>query len=202
MMATSIGVSEAQAASGIEEQEFAMLVELHQRGIYRLLLGLTRDPDAAETLTQECFLKAFQNRSSFRHEASAKTWLTRIAINLAHDHRRNRRMQFWKSLFHRGQTGSGKNGPAELAEPLAEALADGRASAERRLLAREHLAAVWKAVGRLSNQQRTVFLLRFVEEMSLEEIGQTMGVSVASVKTHLRRATMTVRQAVKVWGEV
>jgi RNA polymerase sigma-70 factor (ECF subfamily) len=202
MMATSIGVSEAQAASGIEEREFAVLVQLHQRGIYRLLLGLTRDPDAAETLTQECFLKAFQNRESFRHEASAKTWLTRIAINLAHDHRRNRRMQFWKGLFRRNQASSGKDDAAEVAVLPVEALADGKASAERRLLAREHLAAVWKAVGRLPQQQRTVFLLRFVEEMSLEEIAQTMDVGLASVKTHLRRATQTVRQVVKVWGEV
>lgn len=179
-----------------------MLVELHQRGIYRLLLGLTRDPDAAETLTQECFLKAFRSRAGFRHEASAKTWLTRIAINLAHDHRRSRRMQFWNSLFRRNQVASGKDGPAELAPPLVEALADSRASAERRLLAREQMAAVWRAVGRLPHQQRTVFLLRFVEEMPLEEIAQTMGVSLASVKTHLRRATITIRRAVKAWGEV
>jgi RNA polymerase sigma-70 factor, ECF subfamily len=200
MMATSIGVSEPQAASGIREREFEMLVELHQRSIYRVLLGLTRDPDAAETLTQECFLKAFQNRGSFRGEASAKTWLTRIAINLAHDHRRNRRMQFWKSLFHRNSA-EPVSSPAELGKSPAEALPDGRASAEQHLLAREHLAAVWQAVGRLPHQQRTVFLLRFVEEMSLEEIAQAIGVGIASVKTHLRRATMSVRQAVKVWGE-
>jgi RNA polymerase sigma-70 factor, ECF subfamily len=205
MMATSIGVTEPQAASGIREREFEMLVELHQRSIYRVLLGLTRDPDAAETLTQECFLKAFQNRGGFRGEASAKTWLTRIAINLAHDHRRSRRMQFWRILFRRQQegpmAGGGTDSLTALGDRLAEVVPDERASAEQHLLAREHLAAVWKAVGRLPNQQRTVFLLRFVEEMSLEEIAQAIGVGVASVKTHLRRATMTVRQTVKVWGE-
>ncbi len=197
-MATSIGVGEAPAASGIAEREFEILVALHQRSIYRLLLGLTRDPDAAETLTQECFLKAFQNRTGFRGEASVKTWLMRIAINLAYDHRRSRRVQFWRKLFQRNveREGAMNSSPADAIEPLLETIADQRSSAEQQLLAREHLAAVWEVVGRLSNQQRSVFLLRFVEELSLEEIAQAIGVSVASVKTHLRRATLAVRQAV------
>ena len=201
-MATSIGVGEAPAASGIAEREFELLVGLHQRGIYRLLLGLTRDPDAAETLTQECFLKAFQNRNGFRGEASVKTWLTRIAINLAYDHRRSRRVQFWKKLFQRNPEPAGQAGaPADSIEPLLETMPDQRSSAEQQLLAREHLATVWKAVGRLSNQQRNVFLLRFVEEMSLDEIADAIGVSVPSVKTHLRRATLAVREAVVAWSE-
>jgi RNA polymerase sigma-70 factor (ECF subfamily) len=145
---------------------------------------------------------------SFRGEATVKTWLTRIAINLAHDHRRNRRAQFWKWLFHRTEDGRAvalaKAAPAESGEPLVETLADNHTSAERQLLAREQLAAVWAAVERLPNQQRTVFLLRFMEEMSLEEIAQAIGLRVASVKTHLRRATLAVRQAVgsPMWGEV
>jgi len=199
MMATSIGVSEAQATNGIAEQEFEMLVKLHQRSIYRMLLGLTRDPDAAETLTQECFLKAFQHRSNFRGEANVKTWLTRIAINLAHDQRRNRRSQFWKRLFQGGQerrlAAPTQGAVAEAPEALVETLADSHTSAERQLLAREQLAVVWGVVERLPNQQRTVFLLRFVEEMSLEEIATAIGVGMASVKTHLRRATLAVRQA-------
>ena len=202
-MATSIGVGEAPAASGIAEREFELLVGLHQRSIYRLLLGLTRDPDAAETLTQECFLKAFQNRNGFRGEASVKTWLMRIAINLAYDHRRSRRVQFWKKLFQRNSEHAVQAGisPPEGIEPLLEAVADQRSSAEEQLLAKEHLAAVWEVVARLSTQQRNVFLLRFVEELSLDEIAKAIGVSVPSAKTHLRRATLAVRQAVAVWGE-
>ena len=206
-MAASVGVGETRMSSGIAEQEFELLVELHQRSIYRLLLGLTRDPDAAETLTQECFLKAFQNRMSFRGESTAKTWLMRIAINLAYDHRRNRRAQFWKKLFNRhydgGAAAQANNVAASAAEPLFDTLADSHTSAEHQLLAREQLSTVWAAVERLPNQQRTVFLLRFVEEMSLEEIAQAIGVRVASVKTHLRRATLAVRQAAgsPMWGE-
>ena len=72
------------------------VVESHRPQIFRFLLASTRDVDLAETLTQECFLKAHRNWSSFRGESSAMTWLMRIAINLQKDHWRNRRMQFWR----------------------------------------------------------------------------------------------------------
>ena len=68
----------------------------HRPQIFRFLLASTRDMDLAETLTQECFLKAHRNWGSFRGESSAMTWLMRIAINLQKDHWRNRRMQFWR----------------------------------------------------------------------------------------------------------
>src|SRR6201998_4800845 len=77
-------------------QEFASVVATHRPQIFRFLLASTRDVDLAETLTQECFLKAHRNWSSFRGESSAVTWLMRIAINLQKDHWRNRRMQFWR----------------------------------------------------------------------------------------------------------
>ena len=77
-------------------QEFSSVVASHRPQIFRFLLASTRDVDLAETLTQECFLKAHRNWSSFRGDSSAMTWLMRIAINLQKDHWRNRRMQFWR----------------------------------------------------------------------------------------------------------
>jgi RNA polymerase sigma-70 factor (ECF subfamily) len=74
------------------------LVRLHQRRIYRVLLAIVRDPDAADTLTQECFLRAYEKRASFRGEAKVETWLVRIAMNLARDHAKNRRQSFWRRL--------------------------------------------------------------------------------------------------------
>src|SRR5579859_8293626 len=78
-------------------QEFASIVANHRPQVFRFLLASTRDLDLAETLTQECFLKAHRNWSSFRGESSVMTWLLRIAINLQKDHWRSRRMQFWKT---------------------------------------------------------------------------------------------------------
>jgi len=61
------------------------------------------------------------------------------------------------------------------------------------LLAREDVRAVWDVANQLSQQQRAVFLLRFVEEMELTEIADALGLQVGSVKTHLFRALQTVR---------
>ncbi len=62
--------------------DFDSVVQVYQSGIFRYILASLRDRDAAETLTQECLLRAFQARDRFRGEASVKTWLMQIALNL------------------------------------------------------------------------------------------------------------------------
>ena len=167
--------------------DFTPLVQSHQQRIYRVLLGMVRDPDAAQTLTQECFLKAYQKRASFRGEASVGVWLLKIAVNLARDHRRSRLREFW----HRLSSSSG-----EVAE-VGQRLPDPHASQEQVLLGHEEVAGVWSAVGKLSPQQRAVFVLRFVEEMSLEEIADATSLKLGTVKTHLFRAVHAIRQQCK-----
>jgi RNA polymerase sigma-70 factor, ECF subfamily len=181
------GVIQAGPTAGLKLQgleDFEAVVEAHRRRIYRLLLGMTGDPDAAETLTQDCFLRAYRARSSYRGDASVAAWLVGIAMNLARDYSRNRRVAFWKKLFH----GDGE------ATSLPARVADAHASPEQVLLAREELRTVWAAVATLSVKQRAVFLLRFVEQMSLEEIAQATGLKLATVKTHLFRAVGAVRR--------
>ena len=163
--------------------DFDGVMRAHQQHVYRVLVSLVRDPDAADTLTQECFLRAYRKRESFRGDASLRTWLVTIAVNLARDHVRSRRVNFWKRLF-QGQD----------AAELADTLADQRPTADRMLAAREELGAVWAAMDRLPERQRTVFVLRFVDDMSLEQIAAAMGATVGTVKTHLFRATAALRQ--------
>jgi len=170
-------------AKEIAAQEFSSIVQSHRQQIFRFLLASTRDLDLAETLTQECFLKAHRNWASFRGESSAMTWLMRIAINLQKDHWRNRRMQFWR----RTQTNS-----VDLDE-ASEWLSSGERSAEQKLLAKEQVAHVWEAVKGLSERQRTVFLLRYVEEQELSQIARATGLSEGTVKAHLSRALARVR---------
>jgi RNA polymerase sigma-70 factor (ECF subfamily) len=170
-------------AEEIAAQEFASVVERHRPQIYRFLLASTRDVDLAETLTQECFLKAHRNWASFRGESSAMTWLMRIAINIQKDHWRNRRTQFWRKT----QTHSVD------VDEACDWLPSGESSAEQKLLAREQVGHVWTAVKGLSERQRTVFLLRYVEERELSEIAQATGLSEGTVKAHLSRALARVR---------
>ncbi len=180
---TAIDPMGVEAAEESAAQEFARVVETHRPQIFRFLLASTRDLDLAETLTQECFLKAHRNWARFRGESTAMTWLMRIAINLEKDHWRNRRMQFWRQT---------RNNAVDLDE-AAEWLPSGERTAEQQLLARERVAKVWKAVAGLSERQRTVFLLRYVEEQELGEIARATGLSEGTVKAHLSRALVKVR---------
>jgi RNA polymerase sigma-70 factor (ECF subfamily) len=179
-------VATSRAVEGLAEADFDQLMRLHQRRIYRLLLGMLRDPDAADSLTQECFLRAWRKRSSFRGEAAIGTWLVRIAVNLARDHARNRRLAFWRRLF-------AASTDKDTARPQAEQLPSRQAGPEQALVARQELDAVWSVVEALPQQQKAVFLLRFVDEMSLDEIAQALGLRVGSVKSHLFRALSAVK---------
>jgi RNA polymerase sigma-70 factor, ECF subfamily len=167
-----------------ELRDFDKVVETYRPRIFRLLVVLLRDEDAAQTVTQDCFVRAYRSRHGFRGDSSVYTWLAHIAVNLARNFRRNRRLQFWKRLvlFTDEQESIGKWMP------------DKAISAEARLVVEQQLNAIWAATASLPDRQRTVFLLRFVEEMDLLEIARVLGVSEGSVKVHLFRALRSVRK--------
>src|SRR4051794_1758844 len=174
-------------AEDLTERDFVAIVATHRPQIFRFLLASTRDVDLSETLTQECFLKAHRNWSGFRGESTVLTWLMRIAINLEKDHWRNRRVQFWRRT----------RSNAVDADEAAQWLPSGESSPEQQLLAREQLKRVWQAVDGLSARQRTVFLLRFVEDMEIAAIAAATGLSEGTVKAHLSRALGRVRTEVR-----
>jgi RNA polymerase sigma-70 factor (ECF subfamily) len=166
--------------------DFDAVVRLYWPRIFRFALASLRDRDAAETLAQDCFLKAYRGRARFRGEASLRTWLMQIAVNLVRDYARNRRLQFWK----RASKDSGDLGP------VWNGIRDRDLDPERKMLVREQVDAVWSATAHLPERQRTVFLLRYVEEMELLEIATVTGLKEGAVKVHLFRALRSVRAGV------
>ncbi len=171
-------------SADLDPDSFDLIVRQNQRRIFRVLFVYLRDADAADTLTQECFLRAFRHRARFRGECALGTWLVRIAVNLARDHAKNRRRAFWSRLV-RGE------------RALARVTPDPRMSPEATLLAREAVAEVWSVVEELSHQQRSVFVLRFAEEMTLEEIAAVLELEPGTVKSHLSRALGTLRRRLR-----
>jgi RNA polymerase sigma-70 factor (ECF subfamily) len=168
----------------IKRQEFAVAVERHRPHIFRYLLASSRDVDTAETLTQECFLKACRHWSGFRGDSSVATWLMRIAINLQRDHWRSRRLQFWRQT---------QRNAVDL-DDACNWLPSNIRSPEDQVLAREQVTQVWKAVERMTEKQRTVFLLRFVEDLQYSEIAQATDMREGTVKAHVSRALARIRQ--------
>jgi RNA polymerase sigma-70 factor (ECF subfamily) len=172
---------------GIEIQDFDGVVQRYWPRVLRFLLAAVHDPDIAETLTQDCFLKAYRNRASFRGDSSLNTWLMSIAVNLVRDHTRSRRFQFWRNVQ--------RSAPAH--EWTHDQLPDRNISPEQRALINEEVRAVWAATRNLSDRQRTVFLLRFVEDLNTLEISEATGLSESAVNVHLFRAIRSVRKQVR-----
>ena len=173
----------ARAQSVLELADFDEVVRLYRPRIFRFLMASLSDRDVAESLTQDCFLKAYNARHQFRGESSLSTWLTRIALNLVRDHLRSRRMRFWQRT---------RDTALDIVD-VGEWIPDGASSPEQVCLQQERVREIWKSVEQLSRQQRTVFLLRFVEEMELSEIAETTGMNTSTVKSHLYRALRIVR---------
>jgi RNA polymerase sigma-70 factor (ECF subfamily) len=161
--------------------DFDSVVRLHQPAVFRFILASLRDRDAAETLTQECLFKAYKAREQFRGEAAVKTWLMRIAVNLVRDHQSSVRLRFWRR-------------PHLDVSVAAQFVADRQKSPEAAAAAKQQIAAVWEPAASLSHRQRTVLLLRFVEDMEILEIVETTGMKEGTVKAHLFRALQNVRQ--------
>lgn len=183
------GIATQALTKGLAHEAFDDLVREHQQRIFRVVMAMVRDSELASNITQDCFVRAYEKRAGFRGESSVSTWLIHIAMNLVRDHARNRRQAFWKRLFWRS--------PEESVESAAEAVRDSRSTPDRQFLAKEELSAVWSAVADLAPQQREVFVLRFSEEMSLEEIAQALDIKLGTVKAHLARAVAAVRIRVR-----
>jgi RNA polymerase sigma-70 factor (ECF subfamily) len=163
------------------------LMQMYEGRIFRFLLFSLRDRDVAMSLTQDTFLNAWKSRDSFRGECAVATWLMRIAVSLLRSHTRTETFRFWKRAA--ANSVDAMEMQAVLAHPSS--------SAEKALAARQELTKVWGAVDGLSKGQRTVFLLRFVEEMELTEIAAATGMALPTVKSHLYRALDKVRATVR-----
>jgi RNA polymerase sigma-70 factor (ECF subfamily) len=166
-----------------ELDDFESLVRNHRTRLVRLVVFTTGDQDLAETVVQDALLKAYHARDSFRGDSSVGTWLRAIALNVMRDYQRRLKFQFWKKAH-------------LTALPVSEAavfLASGDPSPEARMVACEQVKRVELAIRALSARQRSVFIMRFLDEMELDEISTATGLPLPTVKTHLYRAIRTVR---------
>ena len=166
-----------------ELDDIEALDRIYRARLLRFVAYATGDQDLAETIVQDALLKAYNGRDSFRGDCSVYTWLAHIATNLMRDHQRTRKFQFWRRLQ--------KTSP-DLSE-ISSLLPSHETSPENQLLARERAQQVSTALESLSPNQRTIFLMRFIEEMDIDEICQATGMHNSTVKTHLHRAVKAVR---------
>jgi RNA polymerase sigma-70 factor (ECF subfamily) len=179
----------ALARSG-DATVFRMIMQRHNRRLYRVARGILGDDADAEDVVQETYVKAFENLALFRGESSLATWLTRIAINEALGRKRKRR-----TTTDLGELDMiGEQGEARvLIFPGVRMDSNPEANASRS----EIRLLLERAVDDLPEAFRIVFVMREVEQMSVAETASQVGIQPETVKTRLHRAKRLLREALE-----
>ena len=167
---------------------FERLVAERSGEVYGLLYRLTESREEARDLTQETFLRAFQNISSFRGEADLRTWIYRIAINQARN-----RWRWWRRR-RRDATFSLDTNDEGRQSLLATLKCDKSRDPEQDTLAHEREVVLRKALGTLRRVYRETVILRDIEGLAYEEIAVALEISIGTVKSRLARGRQELRR--------
>lgn len=191
-MQASQDLRQAQEAEQItrivagEKNLFHDLIRPYERRIYVTAFSMVRNAGEAEEIVQETMLKAYRGLHSFRGESKFSSWLTAIALNEARACLRKTGKSSMVFLDEEGDDGEGACQPFQLRDwreiPL-------------EMLERNNLAGLLQdAIQALPEKYRTVFVLRDVEEMSIEETAHLLGLEPGNVKIRLHRARMMLQK--------
>jgi len=163
---------------------FYQLIQPYERRVYATALAILKNEADAEDIAQDSILKAFRHLAQFRGEAKFSTWLLQITINEARMRRRRTTVLAMESIEDR-QNDEGDYLPREFA--------DWREIPSESLERREVRDALIEALASLSEKYRSVFVLRDIQHLSIEETAKVLDISAASVKTRLLRARLMLR---------
>jgi RNA polymerase sigma-70 factor (ECF subfamily) len=175
-------VTELQAGS---DAAFEWLVTYYHAPVYNLVYGILMDAADAADVTQEVFLRAFRGIGGFRRGSSLKTWLYRISVREALNHRR------WCWRHHRNQVSIDDDADGTAA-PME--LEDLDATPFDRLASNEVQAVVRKALAQVPEVFRGAVILRDIEGMSYEEVAEILDISVGTVKSRILRGRRALRE--------
>ena len=178
-----------------DQKAFRILVERYQRRVFSLAFGLLKDPDEARDISQEAFLKAHRHLGSFQGTASFYTWLYRITVNLCIDRKRRvgrgSEVELDERLSHR-QVGS----PADVLSAQKLSFNPQRVAQSSELRQR-----ILVALSQLSDQHRTVLILREVEGLSYKEIADSMECPEGTVMSRLFHARRQMQELLSDFAE-
>lgn len=175
-----------------DPEAIARFVDIYSSFVYRLALRIVRDPIDAEDVLQETFLKVLQNIHSFEGRSKLSSWLYRIVVNEALLTLRKRKP--YLELDTSTSESDDNDEPMEIV--------DWCCLPEEVLLSVESKKALEEVVQKLPDIYRLVFILRDIEQLSIKETAEALGISEANVKIRLMRARMYLRQELsKFYGE-
>jgi RNA polymerase sigma-70 factor, ECF subfamily len=169
------------------EGAFRAIMARHNRRLYRVARSIVRDDSEAEDVVQEGYVRAFAGLAEFRGESSLATWLTRVVLNEALGRVRRKRPTVDLGVL------DAPPGSREGARVVPFPSASGDGDPERAAARQEISHVVRRVVGELPEPFRVVFIMRAVEELSVEETALCLGLRPETVKTRLHRARRLLR---------
>lgn len=175
------------------------LIRRYQKKVYSIAYQMSgSDPEDARDCAQEALIQVFRNLARFEGRSRFSTWLYRVVVNTCLDARRRRRRWLQMIFTRRPEKQDAVDADPALDDfPAPEDGRDPISSVSGEELKRD----VTDAMRRLSDKQRTVFQLKVFQEMSIPEIAEATGMAEGTVKSHLFRATQSVREQLRYWAE-
>lgn len=163
---------------------FEPLVRRYMQKAFHIAFGFTRDTESAKDLSQDAFLRSFSRINQFDGRSSFYTWFYRILINLCLDHARRSGKVSWQSLD-------------DLSEKSNEQrqLVDSRFRPEQAAIAGEASRRASETLQAMPNKQRTAFLLRNDQGLSIADVAKVMKTTEGTVRVYLHRAVAALRQS-------
>jgi RNA polymerase sigma-70 factor (ECF subfamily) len=169
------------------DRAYETLIEQYQQPVFSLVYRLLEDPSEASDVVQEVFLKIFRNIGSFRGNSSLKTWIYRIALNEAYNHRR------WFTRHKRQEVGLEREDSDS--SSFGAILPDPGRSAFDIVCDHETRALIEQALADVNPTFRAAVVLRDIEDLSYEEIAEVLGVSLGTVKSRILRGREALKKA-------
>jgi RNA polymerase sigma-70 factor, ECF subfamily len=183
--ASAVKAMQADGRHGEARERYAELVSRHQRRATRIAFHYMRDAAEADEAVQDAFVKAYSHLASFREELPFEVWFTRILINGCLDRIKARtRRERWIAPMPDGPGGE---------RDFAERMPGRGPSPEDQLLSRERRRAVSRALAKLPERQRSVFMLSHFEGCTSREVSALTGLNESTVRVHLFRAIRKLR---------
>ncbi|MEH7009736.1 RNA polymerase sigma factor SigW [Neobacillus niacini] len=170
-----------------DQDAFAEIVEIYSNGIYQLGFRMLGNRHEAEDIAQEAFIRAYVNIKSFNQDLKFSTWLFRIATNLCIDRIRKKKPDYYLDAEVSGTDGL----------TMYSQLASNSPLPEKELESLELQESVQKEILKLPEKYRSVIVLKYIEELSLNEISEILDLPLGTVKTRIHRGREALRQQLR-----
>ena len=167
-----------------QSEVFEVLVRKYMEKAFRIAFDFTHDVEEAKDISQEAFLRAFSRIKQFDGRSSFYTWFYRLVVNICLDHTRRKGRVIWERLERETERGT---------EPME--IADASSSPDQEAMAGEAKRRADRTLEAMPNKQRTAFLLRNHQGLSIQDIAKVMKTTEGTVRVYLHRAVAALRQS-------